>query len=157
MENATRILADMICPSNIIIMKKIITILLLLSLSISLIACGNSTEPKEISCEDIIAAYEDAGYHVTHGEHKTEAESEQLCYVKASLTEDSDSDYIYFTICFTEEQAKKVHETNKYNVIVWLYAAISGEGRWLNSGTYGKIEYSYYNPKLIEPFNKLTK
>ena len=138
-------------------MKKIISIILLLSFVLSLTACCNSTEPKEISCEEIIAAYEDAGYYVTHGEHKDEAEGSQLCYIKASLTEDSDSDYIYFITCFTEEQAEEAAETDKYNLAVWLYATVSGESRWLKTGTYGKIEYSYYNPKLIKPFNELIK
>ena len=138
-------------------MKKIISIILLLSFVLSLTACCNSTEPKEISCEEIIAAYEDAGYYVTHGEHKDEAEGSQLCYIKASLTEDSDSDYIYFITCFTEEQAEEAAETDKYNLAVWLYATVSGESRWLKTGTYGKIEYSYYNSKLIKPFNELVK
>ena len=120
-------------------------------------ACGNSAEPKEISCDDIIKAYEDAGYYVTHGDHKDEAESSQLCYIKANLTEDSDSDYIYFITCFTEEQAEEAAETDKYNLAVWLYATVSGESRWLKTGTYGKIEYSYYNSKLIKPFNELIK
>ena len=96
-------------------MKKIISIVLLLSLCFSFTACGNSAEPKEISCEDIIKAYEDAGYFVAHGEHKDEAESSQLCYIKASLTEDSDSDYIYIITCLTEEQAKEAAETDKNN------------------------------------------
>lgn len=137
-------------------MKKIISIILLLSLVLSFTACGNS-EPKEISCEDIIKAYEDAGYYVTHGEHKDEADSSQLCYIKANISEDPDSDYIYFITCFTEEQAKEAHETDKYNLAIWLYASVSGESRWLKTGTYGKIEYSYYNPTLIKPFNELIK
>ena len=138
-------------------MKKILSIILLISFIVPLTACGNSTEVKEISCDDIIKAYEDAGYYVTHGEHQDESEGSRLCYIKANLTEDTDSDYIYFTICFTEEQAEEAHKIDKYNIIVWFYAAISGESRWLKTGTYGKIEYSYYNSKLIKPFKELTK
>jgi len=137
-------------------MKKITSILLLLSLALSLTACGGQT-PKEISCEEIIEAYEDAGYCVTHGEHKTQDDSAQLCYIKANLTEDSDSDYVYFITCFTEQQAKEAAARDKYNLGVWLYAAAVGESRWLKSGTYGKIAYSYYNPKLIKPFETLIK
>ena len=137
-------------------MKKPIAILLLLLVVLSLAACGKS-EPKEISCEDIIKAYEDAGYYVTHGEHKDEADGSQLCYIKASLTEDADSDYIYFITCFTEEQAKEAAQRDKYNFAIWLYAAAVGESRWLQTDTYGKIEYSYYNPELIKPFNELIK
>ena len=95
-------------------MKKIISIILLLSFALSLTACGNSAEPKEISCEDIIKVYEDAGYFVTHGEHKTQAEGSQLCYIKASLTEDSDSDYIYFITCFTDEQAEEAARSEEH-------------------------------------------
>ena len=136
--------------------KRFIAMIILLTITLSVVACGKS-EVKEISCEDIIKVYEDAGYYVAHGEHKSEEESSQLCYIKASLTEDPDSDYIYFITCFTEEQAKEAAETGKYNLAVWLYAAVSGEGRWLKTGTYGNIEYSYYNSKLIKPFNKLIK
>ena len=32
-----------------------------------------------------------------------------------------------------------------------------GESRWLKTGTYGKIEYSYYSSELIKPFNELIK
>ena len=138
-------------------MKKILSIILLLSFSLSLTACGNSAEPKEISCEDIIQAYEDAGYYVAHGEHREETDSSHLCYIRASVTEEPYGDYIYFITCFTEKQAKEKRETDKYNLIIWFYASISGEARWLKTGTYGKIEYSYYNPKLIKPFNKLVK
>ena len=136
-------------------MRKIISILLLISLCVSFTACGQS-EPKEISCEDIIKVYEDAGYYVTHGEHKDDADSSQLCYIKANLTEDPDSDYIYFITCFTEEQAEEAAERDKYNLAVWLYATAVGESRWLKTGTYGNIEYSYYNSELIKPFNKLV-
>ena len=137
-------------------MKKLPLIVFLLSLCLSFTACGEEA-PREISCEEIIAAYEDAGYYVVHGEHRDEADGAPLCYIKASLTEASDSDYIYFTTCFTEEQAKEARETDKYNIFVWFFGAIGGESRWLKTGTYGKIEYSYYNPKFIKPFNELIK
>ena len=137
-------------------MKRLIAVLLLFAIILSFTSC-NKSEPKEISCEQIIQAYEDAGYFVTHGEHKTQAEGSQLCYIKASVTEEPYGDYIYFITCFTEEQAEEAAKTDKYNLAVWLYATVSGESRWLKTGTYGKIEYSYYNSKLIKPFNELIK
>ena len=138
-------------------MKKIISIILLLSFAVSLTACGNTAEPKEITCEDIIKAYEDAGYRVIHGAHQDESESSQLCYIRVDLTEEPDSDYIYFTTYFTEEQAEEARKRDEYNLIIWFYASINGESRWLKTGTYGKIEYSYYNPNLIKPFNELVE
>ena len=142
-------------------MKKLLCLLLTLLLftfTLSLVSCDEpEVEPKEISCEDIIGAYEDAGYYVVHGDHKDETDSSQLCYIKASISEESNSDYIYFITCFTEEAAKDAARTDEYNLAVWLIACINGESRWLESGTYGKIEYSYYNPDLIKPFRELIK
>lgn len=139
-------------------MKKLLALCLTATLCLCcLVSCNNTAEPKEITCEDIIRAYEDAGYYVTHGAHKDESEGSQLCYIKANLTEDSDSDFIYFITCFTEQQAEEAREIDEYNLFVWFYATISGESRWLKTGTYGKIEYSYYNSDLIKPFNELIK
>jgi len=137
-------------------MKKIISILLSVLLCFLFVACGKS-EPRELSCEELIAAYEEAGYYVAHGEHQEETDSPRRCYIKASISQEPDSDYIYFTTCFTEEQAEEVREIDKYNLIIWFYAAISGESRWLKTGTYGKIAYSYYDPALIEPFQELIQ
>ena len=138
-------------------MKKALFLLLLLLLVLFLVSCASRTEPKEISCNEIISAYEEAGYYVVHGEHKSEEDGAQLCYIKASFSENSDSDYIYFITCFTEEQAKQAAATDEYNLLIWLYAAICGESRWLKTGTYGAIEYSYYNSQLFQPFNELIK
>ena len=139
-------------------MKKLLALCLTAALCLCCLAsCNNTAEPKEITCEDIIRAYEDAGYYVTHGSHKDEAESGQLCYIKANVTADSDSDFIYFITCFTEQQAEEAREIDEYNLVIWFYATISGESRWLKTGTYGKIEYSYYNSDLIKPFNELIK
>ena len=138
-------------------MKKVFSFLLLLSLAFSLAACGSNAEPKELTCDEIVQAYEDAGYYVIHGEHKDETESSQLCYIKASISEDSDSDYIYFVTCFTEEHAEGLAKSDEYNLGVWFYATVMGEHRWLKTGSYGNIAYSYYNSELIEPFNELIK
>ena len=84
-------------------MNKFIALCLTALLCLCCLAsCNNTAEPKEITCEDIIRAYEDAGYFVTHGAHQDEGESSQLCYIKANATEASDRDYIYFTVCFTD-------------------------------------------------------
>lgn len=135
-------------------MRKITPIILLLLFVLFLTSCGK-TQTREISCEEIIAAYKQAGYYVTHGVHQDEADGSQLCYIRADLSEESNSDYIYFINCFTEEQAADAAETDKYNLFIWFYATLCGEPRWLKTGTYGKIEYSYYNPELFEPFYEL--
>ena len=137
-------------------MKKITSIFLLLSLFLTFTAC-NKAEPREISCEDIISAYEAAGYSVAHGAHSEVANESQLCYIRANISDAPDSDYIYFIICATKEQAEEARMTDKYNLVKWIYATLGGESRWLKTGTYGNIEYSYYNSKLIKPFKELLE
>jgi len=119
--------------------------------------CGCQGEIREISCEEIVKAYEDAGYSVSHGAHGSAEEDSFVCYIKAEVPEDPDNDYIYFTTYFTEEAAKDAAEAHKYNPAVWLFALPFGEWRWLKSKSYGKIAYTYYDADLAEPFEKLTK
>ena len=142
-------------------MKRFLSFALVVVIAFLCLAIFSSCaapEPREITCAEIISAYENAGCYVVHGEHKSEADAPQRCYIKASLSEAQiDSDYIYFITCFTEEQAEQARKVNKYNALIWFYAAVNGEARWLKTGTYGKIEYSYYNSKLIKPFDDLVK
>lgn len=138
-------------------MRKIFTLLLVLLLALSVAGCGKETAQKDISCEDIIQAYEYAGYYVSHGAHHNEADSVHQCFIRADVSEEPGNDYIYFVTFFNAEDAEEAAENDKYNLIIWLYAAVSGEPRWLKSGTYGKIEYSYYNSDLIKPFYELIE
>lgn len=135
--------------------KKTLVLLLLFTLLFCTSGCRE--EIKEISCEDIIAAYEDAGYHVSHGMHNDEADNSWLCYIKAEQSDDPDSDYIYITTYFTEEQAKKAAEEQKYHPLLWFFGVLFDEARWLKSKSYGKIAYSYYNADTAKPFENLTK
>ena len=138
-------------------MKKLILYLLTLTLLLSLVSCGKKSGEKEISCEDIIKAYKDAGYYVIHGEHKSEENGSQKCYIKVNVSEDEDSDYIYFTTFYSYADAEAFAKDEKYNLVLWAYSAIMGESRWLKTGSYGEIEYSYYNKELIKPFLELIK
>ncbi len=138
-------------------MKKTLSIVLLLSLVLSLSACGKG-EPREIDCSDIIKAYEDAGYSVTHTQHCNEEGYHYRCFIAVQLNEQDDpSDHLYITTYWTEEEAKQAERTDRYHIVTWIFALPFGEYRWLKSGTYGTIEYSTYNRKMLKPFKKLTK
>jgi hypothetical protein len=141
---------------RMLLMKKFLIFLLFIFFSLNIVSC-NKTVIKDLSCADIIKAYENTGYYVSHGEHKDKENSSSLCYIKACISETPESDYIYFTTCFTERQPEEVAKSDKYNLAIWFYAAVSGETRWLTSKTYGRIACSYYNPETIKPFNDLIK
>lgn len=132
--------------------KKIVTALSLLLLTLFLVCCGDS-ETHVISCEEIVNAYESAGYTVSHSAHQDET-FPYKCMVSARKNSD---DCIYFYFFSSNEDARKAAEIDKYNLAEWIFALPFGEYRWLNVGIYGNIEYSYYDTSLIRPFQKLVK
>lgn len=149
----------MICPSNKIIMKKIISIVLLLSLCFSFTACGNSTEPKEISCEDIIKAYEDAGYTVLyHGHENDEVYNDLGQYCAFEIRDpDNEDNYMYVHRYFNEEDAKAANEEAEFHPVLWLFFGIFGEWRWLHTGCYGDLTYETFDRKMIKPLKELME
>ena len=138
-------------------MKKIISILLLLSLCISFASCSKS-DPNEVSCEDIISAYEDAGYNVFHNhDDPVYYELNQSCYIKVTDPEDPENNYLYITRYFTEEDAKVAAEEREFNPILWAFFGIFGEWRWLHTGRYGDLTYETFDRKMISPLKELVE
>ena len=137
-------------------MKKIISIVLLLSFALCITACGNSTEPKEISCEDIIKAYQDAGYFISYHSHSEDPE-EYYCYIIIYENEDSTSDLMEITFYNTIEGAKEAAENRRYNIAIWMFSAMYGEFRWLRTGCYGDMTYGTFDRKMIKPLRELIK
>lgn len=146
------------CLSNKIIMKKIISILLLFSLCFSFTACGKS-EVKEISCEEIIAAYKDAGYSVLyHGHENDTVYNDQGIYCSFEIRDpDNAENYMYIDRYFTEEDAKAANKEQQFNPILWLFFGIFGEWRWLHTGCYGDLTYSTFDRGMIKPLRDIMK
>ena len=138
-------------------MKRIISALLLLSLCFSFFSCS-STAPKEISCEEIIVAYKDAGYNVFHNhDDPIYYDLKQYCYIKVTDPDDPENDYLYITRYFTKEDAKAAGEEIKFHPILWLFFGIFGESRWLHTGCYGDLTYETFDKKMLKPLKELTK
>ena len=136
-------------------MKKLISILLIITIACSFISCGTQ-EVKEISCEDIIKAYEDAGYFVSYHSHSEDLE-EYYCYIIIHENEDSTSDLMEITFYNTEEDAKEAAENRRYNIAIWMVAVMYGEFRWLHTGYYGDLTYSTFDNKMIKPLKELME
>ena len=139
-------------------MKKILSIILLLSLCFSFTACGKS-EPKEITCEEIIAAYKEAGYSVLYHGHEDDVVYNDIGQYCAFEIRDPDNEdnYMYVHRYFSEEDAKASCEERKFNVILWLFFGIFGEWRWLHVRCYGNIECETFDYKMLKPLENLTK
>ena len=115
---------------------------------------GCRTEAKEITCTDVMAAYEKAGYEVFHHESNAE-EDEWNCYVKAQVKDGEN--YIFFHFFDGEDKAEAYAEKREWNVLLWFYSLISSQPTWLNTKTYGNIEYEYDQNALVKPFHELIK
>ncbi len=139
-------------------MRRPIAAIVLLSVFLSLAACVPS-EPKEISCEEIIAAYKDAGYSVLyHGHEQDEVYNDLGQYCAFEIRDpDNEDNYMYVHRYFSEEDAKAASKERQFNVILWLFFGIFGEWRWLHVGYYGNIEYETFDWKMIKPLKELMK
>ena len=139
-------------------MKKLITVLLLISLCFSFSSCIK-TEPREISCEEIIAAYKDAGYSVLyHGHENDTAYNDLGIYCSFEVRDpESEDNYLYIDRYFTAEQAKDASKEQRSNPILWLFFGVFGEWRWLHTGCYGDIAYSTFEYKMLKPLRELMR
>lgn len=133
-------------------MKKIIVYILLAAMALSLCSgCSGKTRP--VTCDEVIAAYEEAGYEVWHRDYP-EREYGYLCEV---TIEEEDGNSIRFHFYETEEEAEAYAEERQWNWALWLYSAAMMEPTWLETETHYNIEIEYDDDDLIEPFRKLVK
>lgn len=143
------------------IMKKIISVMLLLSFAMSLTSCSKreDTEATKVSCEEIIAAYEDAGYSVLYHGHEDDTvynDLGQYCAFEIRDPDDEDN-YMYVHRYFNAEDAVAESEEAKYHPVLWLFSGIFGEWRWLHTGCYGDLTYSTFDRKMIKPLKALME
>lgn len=138
--------------------KKILSILFLLSFCFSLAAC-EGREPKEISCEEIIAAYKDAGYAVLyHGHEGDESYHDLGMYCCFEIRDpDNEDNYMYINRYFNEEDAKAASEEREFNPLLWGFFGIFGEWRWLRTGYYGDLTYETFDKEILKPLKELMK
>lgn len=137
-------------------MKGFVAALIVLSLIFTASACGKS-EPRDISCDEIIHAYGEAGYSNVFHRHGSENGYEEECYIIVYQDKALGSDLVQIRIFKTESEASEAAESNGYNAILWMMGIINGEGRWLKSGYYGKVEYSSYNSEMLQPLEDLMQ
>ena len=133
-------------------MKKLFLLILALLFMFSLSGCRQYR--TDISCEEIVAAYEAAGYDVSSKLYEETLEHGQIGYVQA---DHPDGDYIYFAI-FENEQAAKAYKKEFYHPgMMGLFSAIFGDPSWQRWEVYGCIVVQYDEPEFMKPFKDLLK
>ena len=133
-------------------MKRILCLFLLAALLLSCISgCSGKTRP--VTCDEVIAAYEEAGYSVYHRDYP-EKEYGYLCEV---TIEEEDGDSIRFHFYETDDEAEAYAEERQWNWALWMFSVIYSDPTWLETETHYNIEIEYDDDALIEPFRKLVK
>ena len=143
-------------------MKRIISAALAVVTVVSLMLSLTSCNDREVTCDEVVAAYKEAGYYVSHY-HYTETQVDgSICYLDIDMYPEPtgntivDDNFIYIHFFETEEAAKRYKEEYTYNIGVWLFALPFGECRWLKSRQYGKIACSYFNRDMVRPLRRLV-
>ncbi len=130
--------------------KRVICLLLCILPVLSLAAC--TADGPEVTCEQVVEAYQAAGYEVTHIHPYTAGNS--VCYVHTRNEAGGD---IFIEFFETEEEAEEYADQRQCNVLIWLFSAIYGDPTWMHTETYKNIEIEYTDKKLYEPFEALIK
>ena len=130
-------------------MKRLLLLLMLAAVFLS----GCAAPPADITPEEIIAAYEDAGYIVASGTYEEVLNHGVTGYIRA---DNENGDYIYFTTFETEADAQAYEDAN-HPGILWVFSVIFGDPSWRYCEAYGKIAVEYTEPKLFETFKDLAE
>lgn len=137
-------------------MKKIF-VFLLVSLVFLFSAC-TKPEFKELTCEEIIKAYEGEGYIIEYHLHKEDmTDSDVVCSICIKDSKNSEDNVLYIDRYKDEETTTSYAKDMKYNVVMWFVSSIYGESRWLKSEQYGVIHYHTYDGKMTKPLEELMK
>ena len=139
-------------------MERIISLCLVFILLFSLFSC-KEVEPRDISCEEIIAAYEEAGYTLrSHGHMDPTYTVDNIeCSMSFAAGLDREYSIVFIDKYFTEEDAKAADEEYSFNIVLMIIFTMFGETRWLYSECYGDIHYSSLDSSMMIPMRKLTK
>ena len=135
-------------------MKKCLLLIFTLLLLFTLISCDNDNTiaEKEITCDDIIEVYKEAGYEIFHKE-TTDQDYDWNCYVKCTAP-DSD-DYIFFYIFDTNEEAVNYADGRDCNILLYFFSELFGDPSWLKTKSYNNIAIEYDQKELYKPFESL--
>ncbi len=129
-------------------MKRIVVMLLA-----ALLLCGCAQkQPREVSCEELIAAYEAAGYAVEHLEFPA-LDYGYRCEVQIRSGEEQ----LRFEFYPSAEAAEAQAQQRQWNAVLWIYTLAMGQPTWLHTQTHGTIEIEYTDSALLKPFESLTK
>ena len=124
-------------------------------LLIILLFNGCAATDKDVTREEIIAAYEEAGYEVWSRDYEEPGEYGIIGYVRA---DHPSGDYIYFSVFATPEQAEDYKRELYHPTAMGLFLSIfAGEVYVPKWEVYGCFVVQYENPVFFAVFQNLLK
>ena len=134
------------------IFRFILLITLILLLCTLLVGCPATR--SDISLEEVVQVYNEAGYSVWSEVYDEPLDDGQIAAIQANHP---NGDYIYFTFFTNNKEAKAYKKEYYHPVTMSLFSVIYGDPQWPLWKVYGciVIEYDYANSDFLKPFNKL--
>ena len=127
--------------------------IILIALVLLLAGCAPQYR-TEITREEIVAAYEDAGYSVSAQVYDEKLDHGEIAYIQA---DHPNGGYIYFSIFETEKEAQAYKAEYYHPVVMSLFSVIYGQPSWPRWGVYGCIVVEYDQPEYFGVFEDLLK
>ena len=134
-------------------MKKAISILLLFAMVAAVFAGCAGKQGRPVSCDEVVAAYEAAGYRVYHRDYP----EKQYGYSCCIEIDSEDGEHISFNFFETEQEAAAYAEERQWNWAVWLISVAMQQPTWLTTVTHYNIEIEYDSKDLYKPFEQLIE
>lgn len=128
-------------------MKRVVCVVLIL-----LLLSGCAAQRADITPDEIISAYQDAGFSVSSGYYKETLEYGQIGYIQA---DHPDGDYIYFSIFASEGDAQAYKDEFYHPGAMGLFSWIFGDPSWQRWEVYGNILVEYDDPDFYGVFKAL--
>ena len=122
----------------------------------ALMLLGGCSAPRpDITREEILQAYEEAGYEVWSRVYDEPMEYGLMGYIKA---QHPDGDYIYFSVFETPEQAEAYKREFYHPAALGLFLSVfAGEAYVPKWEVYGCFVVQYENPVFFAVFQNLLK
>ena len=131
-------------------MKRLIAAFLMVTLLLS--GC-TSHYRTDITVDEVVAAYEAAGYAVWSEIYDEPQEFGEIASVRADY---ADEDYIYFSFFATPEDAASYMKENYHPITMTFFLSIyAGKLYVPKFKNYGCIVVQYENDKYFQPFKDL--
>ena len=126
--------------------------IILIALVLLLAGCAPQYR-TDITREEIVAAYEAAGYSVTSRVYDEKLDHGEIAYIQA---DHPNGDYIYFSIFETEKEAQAYKAEYYHPVVMSLFSVIYGQPSWPRWEVYGCIVVEYDQPEFFGVFEELV-